>query len=222
MPKRSRSKRASSRAAAKRSKMVIYRTPMTIPDVLTVHMKYGQNLALSSGVAAETYSTFRALSVFDPWYTGAGNQPFGHDSYSNLYLRYRVKKVKIEVWGDCTSTDTHLLGIVAHEELTNPPASFVNCSETPTSVVTMIGSKNGSPTTKKLTLGWFTPERFKGDKGAKYDMDYQAAFGSNCNKDFGLTVYGANGAGNLSVAITCYVLITYEVELKDRKQQVQS
>lgn len=221
MPKRARST-AANRQIAKRAKPVIYRTPLTIPDALIVDMKFAQNLSLSSGVVSELYSTFRALSIYDPWYTGAGNQPYGHDSYANLYGRYRVKQVKIECWADNASTDTALFGLVAHESLSGPPASFVNASETPTSVSTMLGSKNGTPTTKKLTLGWFTPEAFQGDSGAKFDMDYQAAFGNNPNKDFGLTVYGANAAGNTNVSMTCYLIITYKVQLKDRKQQLQS
>lgn len=223
MAKRSRTKSACAKRAYKRTRAIAH-PRRTIPDNLKVMMKYQHNIYLTSAIIPEAYTTFRALSIYDPDYTGGGGQPYGHDSFANLYLRYRVKRVKIDVWfQNISTTAPTAVAISAHESLASPPLSYQVAVENPTSTMTTMGTRtNGAPNQAKLSLGWFDPASFKGDKGAKYDQDYQAQFGSNPAKDFGLTVYVRNMTGGASVEARAIAVLTYEVELYDRVQQVAS
>lgn len=226
MVKRARTKSAASKRVARAVKR--YR-PMgfpnrTIPDTLRVLMRYKQTVFLNSGAIAESKNTFRALSINDPDYSGVGGQPYGHDSYSSLYGKYRVRRVKIEAWFEnVDNVYPAEINVCAHESLTSPPATFQVAVENPASVSSVLGAEgNGGVTGKKLSLGWFTPEGFKGDPGARYDQDYQATFGSSPIKDFGLTIGARNMAGALSHSVRVMVVLSYDVELYDRVQQVAS
>lgn len=224
MPKRARTKSRSRGAYKKRGRVAVYSAPQrTIPDRLRVQMRYCHYLTLN-GAVSEASNTFRALSIFDPDFSGIGGQPYGHDSYANLYERYRVKRVKMDAFfQNLSTTAPTAVCLTAHETLASPPVTYQVAVENPTSTMTIIGQRvDGSPTQGKLSLGWFSPEGFKGDPGAKYDQDYQALFGNNPAKDFGLTVFVRNMTGASSVEVRFIIILTYDVELFDRSQQLAS
>ena len=82
------------------TKMTIYRKPrdMDIFKPVTTKLVYTDTVLLSStGSVAFTTHTFRANSVFDPDWTGAGHQPTRFDQLAALYQRYEVLKSKIRV-----------------------------------------------------------------------------------------------------------------------------
>ena len=80
--------------------MTIYRKPrdMDIFKPVTTKLVYTDTILLSStGSVAFNTHTFRANSVFDPDWTGAGHQPTRFDQLAALYQRYEVLKSKIRV-----------------------------------------------------------------------------------------------------------------------------
>ena len=94
MPKAKSTSKKSSR------KMTIYRKPrdMDIFKPVTTKLVYTDTILLSStGSVAFNTHTFRANSVFDPDWTGAGHQPTRFDQLAALYQRYEVLKSKIRV-----------------------------------------------------------------------------------------------------------------------------
>ena len=93
MPKAKSTSKKSSR------KMTIYRKPrdMDIFKPVTTKLVYTDTILLSStGSVAFNTHTFRANSVFDPDWTGAGHQPTRFDQLAALYQRYEVLKSKSE------------------------------------------------------------------------------------------------------------------------------
>lgn len=63
------------------------------PESMLTKLVYQQ----STSTTALTFSNvFRGNSVFDPDFTGAGNQPNYFDTYASLYAKYRVVASKIE------------------------------------------------------------------------------------------------------------------------------
>lgn len=64
------------------------------PERISLAMKYcTQFLATSGAIGQPTLANvFRMNSIFDPDVnnTGSNHQPYGHDTYSNIYARYRV------------------------------------------------------------------------------------------------------------------------------------
>lgn len=62
------------------------------PRKMVAKIRYADNVALSNTSGVSTTYQFRATSVFDPDYTGAGHQPYGHDTYGTIYNHYIVLK----------------------------------------------------------------------------------------------------------------------------------
>lgn len=67
-----------------------------IPDQLFVKLKYSVNLAYAPAAGANTQNTFRANSIFDPDFTGAGTQPRYFDQYAALYNQYQVMACSVK------------------------------------------------------------------------------------------------------------------------------
>lgn len=67
-----------------------------VPDRLFTKLKYTQ--VLQGGAASFLRQVFRGNSVFDPDFTGGGNQPAGFDQLATLYAYYRV------YWSTCKVT----------------------------------------------------------------------------------------------------------------------
>lgn len=62
---------------------------------LTVKLKYyAQPFSLTALAGSQAQYIFRANSIFDCDLTGAGQQPFGYDQYSNFYARWTVTGCK--------------------------------------------------------------------------------------------------------------------------------
>ena len=96
----SRCRKAKTTSKKSSRKMTIYRKPrdMDIFKPVTTKLVYTDTVLLSStGSVAFTTHTFRANSVFDPDWTGAGHQPTRFDQLAALYQRYEVLKSKIRV-----------------------------------------------------------------------------------------------------------------------------
>ena len=69
-----------------KKRMVVNRALQPIPQRYICKMKYSADVSTSS----TGQYLFNLNSVFDPDRTGIGHQPYGHDTLSLLYNRYRV------------------------------------------------------------------------------------------------------------------------------------
>lgn len=63
-----------------------------IPDAIMVQLRYSDTLRYQPAVgnAYNSRNVFRANSIFDPDYTGAGGQPRYRDQWAALYNKYQV------------------------------------------------------------------------------------------------------------------------------------
>lgn len=102
MPKRKRSggygtrkRRRTSRRRRATSKLRIRKGPF--PTSAVVKMRYCQSVQIDPSLANVGYTLFRANSIFDPDYSGAGHQPMGHDQWAAIYNHYSVLKSRIHV-----------------------------------------------------------------------------------------------------------------------------
>lgn len=75
---------------AKRNMGNITKVNGPVPDQLYVKLKYSVNLTYQPAAGVSSQNTFRANSVFDPDFTGAGAQPRYFDQYAALYNQYQV------------------------------------------------------------------------------------------------------------------------------------
>lgn len=81
------------------------------PNVRTVVLRYCTNFNLDAAAGVVSKWLFRANSVYDPDYTGAGHQPYGFDQLSAIYNHYEVISSYITV----TATPSSPGAVAAHE-----------------------------------------------------------------------------------------------------------
>jgi hypothetical protein len=90
MPKR-RSKRVSRKRT---SNPEVFGSPHSLPNVVPseafVRLKYVDQFTLNATTASTDNMVFRANSLYDPNYTGAGHQPYGYDQWATLYSSWVV------------------------------------------------------------------------------------------------------------------------------------
>jgi len=69
---------------------------MPIAPRALVQMKYTDTTLpyLPVPATAPTFLFFNLNSIYKPNRTYAGHQPYGHDTFAQLYNRYRIYKVK--------------------------------------------------------------------------------------------------------------------------------
>lgn len=67
------------------------------PARIMVKMRYSQLVELAATAGAADHWVFRCNSIYDPDASGAitGHQPYGHDTYAQIYNHYKVKSASI-------------------------------------------------------------------------------------------------------------------------------
>lgn len=68
-----------------------------IPKIRTAHMRYSENVSLTSTSGSMDSIQYRANGVYDPNLTGIGHQPFGFDTWETLYNHRMVIGSRIYV-----------------------------------------------------------------------------------------------------------------------------
>jgi len=93
--------------AAPRNQMSRYLSDFNpFPAIHYASLRYVQQIQINPPTPAKAGTHyFRANSIHDPDYTGAtlGGQPYGHDTYQNLYNHYQVLHSTIIVQGNPSS-----------------------------------------------------------------------------------------------------------------------
>jgi len=106
-----RARRARARAKGARRQKLSYgksvasrfRYSQTVPSRLPgfpsnkiVQMRYVEGLAVTASTAANIFrQVFNISSIYDPYVTGSGHQPLGHDQWSAFYNHYVVLGAKV-------------------------------------------------------------------------------------------------------------------------------
>lgn len=124
----------------------------SVPDHVTVCLRYAQVVALSTASTGYAENIFRINSVFDPDYSGAGSQPVGFDQWAAFYSQYRVERLD---WVMKAGNPTSLAESVfsATPNLVNTiDASGANIWSEPRSVNTILSSNGGWADTLSGTI----------------------------------------------------------------------
>jgi hypothetical protein len=78
-----------------------------VPSSQTIKMTYSVgNIHVESAAGAGSATFFRLNSVYDPDATGVGTTATGYNTWSALFLNYKVKKVTVRVQGTVTGMAT--------------------------------------------------------------------------------------------------------------------
>ncbi len=154
------------------------------PSVQRRIFAYEQVLGLTEAAAGSgAFNSFRLNSIFDPDYTGVGQTALGYTTYSYLYGRYRVLRVRVLlrfVDGTTVASGGQIVGVIfsANGTFSSNPLTWPS---QPYAVSRVLQGNNGgahSACTMNLTpslhkIAGITKNQFQSDQ------DYSATFGSN-------------------------------------------
>lgn len=185
------------------------------PSKMRAIMRYSQVISLDPGLAGTGHWLFRANSIFDPDFTGAGHQPYGHDTYELIYNHYQVIKSVCKVTWTETTYPSMLVGITMTDDSVVSGTYDTVREIKPTKVASMT-TAGPFP---QLTQQFVSTDVFGFDAGGKTT----AAFGANPADQNFFDIW-AQAANTLVDPGVCRALvnITYYVELTELKDLGQS
>lgn len=188
-----------------------------------VKLKYSQSFR-SDGTTFG--NIFNLNSIHDPDRTGVGHQPYGHDTYSALYNRYRVFRVKAIIDYACNSgvgTNQAISCIVLPNNVGTALSNPNLMREKPNAFSRNIAS-NGSSCTR-FRLNYNLPA-ICGTSHKTYSSDdrYQATFGSSPAETICLHVMAADStdAAVAASGLFVHVLLIFYCEVFDALDLNQS
>jgi hypothetical protein len=158
---------------------------------------------------------FRLGSIFDPDRTGAGHQPYGHDTLALLYNRYRVNRVSYQIEFP-SNADTLIYAVVPVNgslQAVTTLADFDLACEVPYSTHAMTGFA-GTP--NAVLTGVIDLAQLNGAKRIEYETDdrFQAMFGSNPTEVIDLNVLTYNPATSMQ-AVRFHIQMKFFIEVYD-------
>lgn len=206
------------RLARRPRRVLVNRALHPIPQRFITKMKYSEQVTTD----ANGQYRFNLNSIYDPNQTGTGHQPYGFDTLSTLYNRYRVISCGWRIQCNWTSNQTAqpvLVGAIpANEALTF--LSMAELRENPRAKY--ISQNYGAGT---LTLGGKTYiPSLVGRTKAQYMADdrYQATMSTSPSELAILNIATAPNGLDSTAATSIQVLLEYTVEFFDIKHLSQS
>lgn len=208
---------ASSRGRGSAS-LSTFRASTVIPDRMFLKLKYNDIQSLNTFSQAYQDYIYRGNSVYDPNYTGTGNQPQGFDEWSAFYGQYRVYGSKmtctfIDSSGTNYAQSVAIIPNLSTTAFTDP----IRVIETPYSSSSTITLNSGLG--KRTLSSYMSTAKMWGiDKQTVSSGDlYRATTGNNPTNNWYWHVFAYDmGASEASVYIQ--VKITYYLEMFDRVQ----
>lgn len=193
------------------------------PMTKTYKLRYTENHILSAGISGiiGTTQTYSINDIYDTDLTGAGHQPYGHDTLATIYNRYKV----IGCWVKLICNDPSQDGLCMSYEVHNPSnASATIAGQFPHTVAErqmggLVRLNNSG--SQKATKNFYVPMyKAAGCSKLQFDADpdnYTAAFGGSpgnqCRIEFGV----ADLRGGSSGSILCDMELTFVVFCYQRK-----
>jgi len=161
--------------------------------------------------------------VFDPDFTGIGNQPLGHDQWAAFYRRYRVLASKITLY--CSSQDTGD-SVVMYVLPLNTSSAFA----TRETILEQIGAKQQilsitSGQNRGVLESYMSTNAIRGvpKDSIRTDADYSANIANNPALEW-FWHFGAFDTSNAldGINVDLMVKAEYYVEYFDRETLVSS
>ena len=173
-------------------------------------MKYAERITMTTAFAGlPVVYMFNLNSLQDPNRTGIGHQPFGHDTLSPLYQRYRVYAVSYSVIVEPTTSSPGMVTVIPKNDDggVGPDAGFV--MEFPRGKTAPLGFQTPTVITGRISLPALTGQTLTEYKGSDR---YAAVFGNSPTEIMTLQTYLTT---QVATTVVVNVSLTYECELFD-------
>lgn len=194
--------------------LTIVKNPQIVPDRYRCKLKYMDSISWNAVAGAAYWYQFRGNSVFDPNYTGVGQQPAGLDQLNGLYKNYKVyaSKMKVEFVAGTSTTPPTICTVIPSDTSTGISALNVHSATlNPYSKHSYVVSSIGGAAVKSVQ-NYMTTKRIFGEQNID-DEDYGALITANPTNTWYWNV-GVQSADQLSTSTgTMIMYITYYIEL---------
>lgn len=221
MPYRKKSQKTKKRRS---NRLTLYVSPKQIvPDTIIVSMRYNDTVLIDPAAAGISNShVFRANSIFDPDYTGAGHQPLGRDQWYEFYRHYCVEKSSIVARFIAQGATAAASSCIAGVGLLRSPTISTNVNtvierrDANTRVMTTVNAQ-GTVTVRNR----YDAKKFHGYKDLGDSAETRTAMDANPDDQAYFHVFLSGTSGDVeSTAVS--ILITYQVRLMERIDLLES
>lgn len=184
---------------------------------------YVGNCSLNTSTATSAEHAFSLNSIYDPDVSGAGHQPYMHDTLATMWKHYIVDYAKVEVIFHADSAHSGLLLYIRADDDASASSTKVRDAMLEAGVLTRY--KILSPQPSQAGQMWSTRLKaffnLKKMRNINDDANFQAAFGSSPSDQVPVIVGHAGNSLN-SINVTAHVKITYYCTLRGALQVAQS
>lgn len=195
------------------------------PSRYICKMKYCESLNGVGGPTGAGYGNYQFLanSIYDPNATGVGHQPYGMDTLTALYNRYRVISCSYVINGTVTNAGTEVnsvIGVLSANEGATVSGGINEFQENPRSkfITQYVGNE-------KTLKGKVYIPALVGRTKSQYMADdrYQAQTNASPVENAVMNIYFGFMDGTLATAAAdLNITLEYTVEFFDVKKQLQS
>lgn len=190
--------------------------PGPVSDQQVTKMRYAQSDALNGNIVNST--VFRMNSIFDPYSSGVGHQPYGHDQWNNFYGNYEVYACGIKVHFANNTTQPVQCTLLPSNNSSVSSGNTLSVEKPYSKTVVCGGGTSGD---NKTSLSHFmTVAKALGTKGRQTDRS--AAFGANPAEQSFWHILVANMDGTNLSDVDILVELTYYVRMYDRLPLAES
>jgi len=178
------------------------------PRTMRAVLRYSETVNLDATALTPAHYVFRAGSIFDPNYTGVGHQPYGHDTYQNIYNHYRVVKSVCKIT-NASNGANNIVGISLTDDVSVQLDYDTLREVKPTKFIPLAGGR----TPMTLIMEYNSAQSFPGQS-----QNTTALFGNNPAEEMYFDIWSQ---GNLTTnnpdAVAVAVSIEYYVEFSELK-----
>lgn len=173
-------------------------------------LRYSDQITLNPTVGANAFYHFRANSIYDPDYSSAGHQPYGHDNLEGIYKSYVVDKAVMTLVPTQFGNTVATYGARVAENVVTPTFNTIRETKGITMATTAVGARSPS-ITRTYERGKMWP----------IEKDTSAVFGANpeghATALFSLFMQGPNESTDAG-SVDFIVNITYYITCFELKQ----
>lgn len=209
--RRKRKPRMSYSRARKLSRMAV-----GVPQKIIRKLRYQSNKSLTiSAAGATNVNVYRINSLFDPDFTGTGDQPRYFDQYMALYDRYLVLGARVKcTFYNTSSSEQNRCGMVVKTKSADETIGKDYIENERLQRNTLVGVEGGGGNIKTLILNWSGKKWFgKPRMTTEYDLTGSAT--TNPSTAAYLHVFSDNPWGYQNGGVRYTLTIDYIVQFKE-------
>lgn len=189
-----------------------------VPSAKRITMSFSTSLAIAESAAgAGNFWFYRLNSVYDPDASGVGSVAIGYNTWSTLFLSYKVRRVTVRLQGNIQGMSAGGVGNVIMAPVPYQmvvPSNKQTWRVIPRSILKTMSDYSVGGKNTFMMMATFDLWKIAGVTKAQYntDMDFSGNVGSNPARQIYVVVTVDSVGSNTACTLVTNVQISYEVE----------